>query len=217
MVLVPTPDRRFIAIEGLPGSGHTEFVEWVSDQPDWFAELEREFSALPPIDRSPLSHALQRLVGRFESHQSLVSEDLFRSRLICDFTFETHALWAECLLSSQELALYNRVAAVMTPSPVRADVVVYIQAPEAEILATLKQQYKGVDVDQWRRLYRAYDSHFFSYDETPVLVVRRDKSGAYHGLGSREAVWDKILSYQGGKTYFLGESGLWDGGSPAGD
>lgn len=215
--MVQSADRRFVAIEGLPGSGHTEFVEWVADQPDWFAELEREFSALPPIDRSPLSHALQRLVGRFEAHQALVSEDLFRSRLITDFTFETHALWAECLLSPQELVLYNRVASVMTPSPVRADVVVYIQAPEAEILTALKQQYKGIDVEQWRRLYHAYDSHFFSYDDTPVLVVRRDKSGDYHGLGSREAVWDKILSYQGGKTYFLGESGLWDGGSPAGD
>ncbi|MBD3298748.1 MAG: hypothetical protein GF341_08845 [candidate division Zixibacteria bacterium] len=210
-------DKRLIAVEGLPGSGHTDFVRWAAEQPDWFSEVEADLGVLPPIERSPLSHVLQRLVSRFETQQARVSTDLFRRCVITDFTFDTHRLWAECLLNQQELELYQRVAGVMIPASITPDLVVYVQAPVREVVQALRDAHPSVDPDIWNQLCLAYDSHFFAYDESPVLVVRRDEAGAFHGIGTKEDLWDKVLSYQGGKTYFMGESGLWDGGSPAGD
>ncbi|GAB4314375.1 MAG: hypothetical protein Kow0074_01340 [Candidatus Zixiibacteriota bacterium] len=210
-------DKRLIAVEGLPGSGHTEFVRWASSQPEWYSEIEADLGVLPPIARSPLSHVLQRLIGRYEAQQARVSADLFRRCVITDFTFDTHILWAECLLTNQELELYQRVSGVMTPASVTPDLVVYVQAPVRDLIRTLRHTHPSVDPEVWNQLCLAYDSHFFAYDDSPVLVVRRDDAGEFHGIGTKEALWDKILSYQGGKTYFMGESGLWDGGSPAGD
>jgi hypothetical protein len=210
-------DIRLIAVEGLPGSGHVDFVKWVGEQPEWFAELEDSAGLLPGIEHGALSHVLQRLVRRFECHQAMIGGDLFRHRVALDFTYHTHALWAQCLLSDSEWSIYQKVAQVITPQPLKLDLVVYFEAPEPRVLTALRQAHKGVDADRWRELFQAYQRYFFAYDETPLLVVRAQAQGWYDGIGPTGALWDKILSYQGGKTYFLGGSGLWDGGRPADD
>jgi hypothetical protein len=211
------PDPHLIAIEGLPGSGHDEFAQWAGTQPDWYAEAEDGAVALPPIERGALSHVLQRLVRRYECHQSLLDADLFRHRVVMDFAYETHALWAECLLNDNEWAIYQKIAEVITPPKLGMDLVVYFDAPEATIMSALRHRHKRVDTECWTALYQAYQRHFFAYEETPLLVVRAQSANHFDGIGSREALWDKILSYPGGKTYFMGESGLWDGGRPADD
>jgi len=210
-------DPHFIAIEGLPGSGHDEFAQWVGSQPDWFVEAEDGAVELPPIERGALSHVLQRLVRRYECHQSLLDTDLFRHRVVMDFSYGTHALWAQSLLTDSEWSLYQKVSAVMAPPKLTLDLVVYFDAPEARIMSALRHRHKRVDAERWNLLYQSYQRHFFAYEDSPLLVVRARTPEDFDGIGPREALWDKILSYQGGKTYFMGESGLWDGGRPADD
>ncbi len=214
---MPLPDHRLIAIEGLPGSGHSEFAAWIGTQPDWFAELEAGDDQMPAIERSPLSYVLQRLIARYERHQSLVGADLFRHRIVTDYTFATHALWAQSLLSDHEWLLYQKIATAVIPPPLRPDLVVYFQAPERQVTATLRHRHKAVDAGRWLDLYHAYQRHFFSYEDSPLIVVRTDTAQWFDGIGPREALWKKIFTYPGGKTYFVGESGLWDGGTPAED
>lgn len=214
---VPDTERRIIAIEGLPGSGYGEFAAWAGNQEDWFAEREDPLGQLPAIERSALPHVLQRLVARYERQQSLAGMDLFRHRVVVDFTFPTHALWAQSLLSDNEWGIYQKVAAALPPVPVKPDVVVYLEARDEQVVQALRSRHKGVDVERWRMLCQAYQRYFFGYEETPLLVVRTDSNQWFEGIGSQEALWDKILSYRGGKTYFLGESGLWSGGTPARD
>lgn len=211
------PDHRIVAVEGLPGSGHVDFVRWAGEQPNWAVELEDALSQLPVIEGGALSNVLQRLVQRFDRHRSLVGTDLFRHRIVTDFLFPTHFLWAECLLTDSEWSIYRKVASVMSAPPARVDLAVFFEAPEAKVVGALRSRHRGVDPDRWRALYHAYQRFFFSYEETPLIVVRTDGAEWFDGIGPKEALWDKILSYQGGKTYFMGESGLWDGGTPAGD
>ncbi|MBI5867899.1 MAG: deoxynucleoside kinase [candidate division Zixibacteria bacterium] len=214
---MPHPDHHLIAVEGLPGSGHSEFAAWIGGQPDWYAELEGTTDHLPDIERSPLSYVLQRLIGRYERHQSLVGADLFRHRVVTDYTFATHALWAQCILSDHEWSLYQKIAVAVVPPTVRPDLVVYFQAPERQVAGVLRQRHKGVEFERWLELCRAYQRHFFAYEDSPLLVVRTDGAQWFDGIGPREALWKRILTYPGGKTYFVGESGLWDGGTPADD
>lgn len=211
------PDHRVVAVEGLPGSGHADFVRWAGEQPDWSPELEDTFGQLPAIEKSALSNVLQRLVLRHERHQSLLGTDLFRNRVITDYLFNTHHLWAECLLTDTEWTIYRKVASVVTPPAVKIDLAVYFEAPEAKVVTALRARHRAVEPEKWRALYLAYQRFFFSYEDSPLIVVRTDAAEWFDGIGPREALWDKILSYRGGKTYFMGESGLWDGGTPAGD
>ena len=210
-------DLHLIAIEGLPGSGHSEFAAWAGAQPDWFTEAENGAFEPPSIERGALSHVLQKLVRRYECQQSLLDTDLFRRKVVMDFTYETHALWAQSLLSDSEWGIYQKVSEVISPPKLALDLVVYFDAPEANVLSALRHLHKRVDTDRWNSLVRAYQRYFFAYDETPLLVVRAKSPEYFDGIGSRQKLWDKILSYKGGKTYFVGESGLWDGGRPADD
>lgn len=213
------PDRRLLAVEGLPGSGHTAFARWIGSLPDWYAaceELDLPGTGGRPHS-SPLSPLLQRLLQRYEQAQALVGTDLFRGRVVTDHTFDTHLLWARALLPEREWHLYQKIAAVIVPPAITPDLVVYLQAPEPELLITLRVLDKTIEIDRWRELIAAYSHYFFTYDRSPLLVVRTQSSSWISTDGVKEALWERITAFPGGKTYIVGETDFWQGGRPAGD
>src|SRR5512134_1522973 len=108
------PERGLVAIEGLPGSGHTELAAWIGDQPGWYAACgEQAISLAGGSKTSLLSPVLKILLDRFEWMQGLVGTDLFRERIVTDYLFETHLLWARVLLPEKEWTLYQKIAAVI--------------------------------------------------------------------------------------------------------
>lgn len=212
-------ERHLIAIEGLPGSGHSAFARWIGEHPDWYAVCEDV--PLPGAAKgprtSPLSPLLQRLLDRYERTQALVGPDLFRGRIVTDHTFDTHRLWARALLPEREWLLYQKIADVIVPPAVAPDLVVYLQAPVTELVAALRPLDKSIDVERWRELVAAYNHYFFAYENTPLLVVRIQSSSWTSTDGAREALWERIAAFPGGKTYLVGEVDFWEGGDPTGD
>jgi hypothetical protein len=220
MITPPKPpaERRLVAIEGLPGSGHSEFAHWIGDQNDWYAACgEQPVSLSGGARASLLSPLLQNLLDRYEWMQGLVGTDLFRERIVTDYLFEAHRLWARVLLSEKDWALYQKIATVIVPPPIVPDLVVYIQAPEDELLETLRTLNKNVEAAKWRDLVTSFNHHFFAYEATPLLVVR---TGTSQWLGSDEAksaLLQRILEVRGAKTYLSGQVDAWAGGNPTGD
>ncbi|MBI3871936.1 MAG: deoxynucleoside kinase [candidate division Zixibacteria bacterium] len=209
-------DRRLIVVEGLPGSGHTEFARWIGSQEDWYAACVNHHVETRGQRLSSLSPLLQRLLERFEAMQQLAGADLFRKRVVTDYTFETHLLWARALLPERDWLLYRKIAGVIAAPAVQPDLVVYLQAPESGLVPELRALDKTVDLDRWRELITAYNHHFFEYEQAPLLVVRTASSDWLDRDAARAALWQQVQSFQGGKTYLLGQSDFWEGGHPAG-
>jgi deoxyadenosine/deoxycytidine kinase len=218
MTSQPAPNRRLIAIEGLPGAGNSELAQWIGDQPGWFAACaEQPVSIAGGARASHLSPLLQILLDRFEWMQGLVGTDLFREQIVTDYLFETHLLWARALLSEKDWALYQKIAAVIVPPPVTPDLVVYLQAPDDELVESLRPLDKTIDVDKWRELVTSFNHHFFSYDSTPLLVVRTSSAAWLNSDSAKKALLQRILTTRGAKTYLMGEADAWSGGHPTAD
>ena len=219
--VAPEPEstgRRLVAIEGLPGSGHSEFAEWIGQQEGWFTSFPPRRIELGNAGRtSGLSPLLQQLLDRYELAQSLVGTDLFRERLVTDQTFATHSLWARALLPEREWQLYEKIAAVIVPPPVNPDLIVYLQAPDVHVSEALRRLDRGVEPERWLELATSYHHHFFGWQECPVLVVRTQKSLRDATEEARRALWRQISDFRGTKMYLMGEGDIWAGGQPSAD
>ncbi len=218
MIAQPAPNRRLIAIEGLPGAGNSELALWIGDQPGWFAACAEQPVTITGAGRaSLLSPVLQVLLDRFEWMQGLVGTDLFREQIVTDYLFETHLLWARALLSEKDWALYQKIAAVIVPPPVVPDLVVYLQAPDDDLVESLRPLDKTIDPDRWRDLVTSFNHHFFSYESTPLLVVRTASASWLGSESAKRALLQRIMTVRGAKTYLMGEADVWSGGQPTAD
>lgn len=212
------PNRRLIAIEGLPGSGNSDLAQWIGEQPGWFAACAEEPVSLTGAGRaSHLSPLLQILLDRFEWMQGLVGTDLFREKIVTDYVFETHLLWARSLLSEKDWGLYQKIASVIIPPPVTPDLVVYLQAPDEEVIESLRMLDKGIDADRWQDLITGFNHHFFAYESTPLLVVRTSSASWIGSDSAKSALLQRILTQRGAKTYLMGQADIWSGGQPTAD
>ncbi|HWO57851.1 MAG TPA: hypothetical protein VNN55_09815 [bacterium] len=211
------PNRRLIAIEGLPGSGHTEFAQWIGDQPGWYAACAEEPVTLAGGRASHLSSLLQILIDRYDWAHGLIGTDLFREQIVTDYIFETHRLWARALLAEKDWTLYQKIAAVIVPPPVTLDLVVYLQGPEEDLVETLRALDKNVDPARWRDLIAFFNHHFFAYDTAPLLVVRTASTSWLASDKAKNALFERILGTRGAKTYLMGEADSWAGGQPTAD
>lgn len=212
------PNRRLIAIEGLPGSGNSDLAQWIGEQPGWFAACAEQPVSLSGAGRaSHLSPLLQILLDRFEWMQGLVGTDLFREKIVTDYLFETHLLWARALLSEKDWGLYQKIASVIVPPSVTPDLVVYLQTPDEEVIESLRMLDKGIDADRWQDLITGFNHHFFAYENTPLLVVRTSSASWIGSDSAKNALLQRILTQRGAKTYLMGQADIWSGGQPTAD
>lgn len=218
MTSQPAPNRRLIAIEGLPGSGNSDLAQWIGEQPGWFAACAEQPVNLSGAGRaSHLSPLLQILLDRFEWMQGLVGTDLFREKIVTDYLFETHLLWARSLLAEKDWSLYQKIASVIVPPPATPDLVVYLQAPDEEVVDSLRMLDKTIDADRWRDLITGFNHHFFAYESTPLLVVRTSSASWIGSDSAKNALLQRILTQRGAKTYLMGQADIWSGGQPTAD
>ncbi len=211
-----TADARHIAVEGPIGVGKSALVRMLCD----------ELSARPvlaPTDNpfldgfyaNPHRYALQAqlafLLSRYQQRDDLRQEELFlRGGVITDYLFARDKIFAHLNLTRDELALYEKVYALVDETVPRPDLVVYLQARTDVLLDRLRKSPEGrrVPKDYVGRVNEAYAAFFFHYSDSPLLVVntseidfvahresfdelvaviRRTKSGVHHysPLGAR--------------------------------
>lgn len=172
---------RLIAVEGPIAAGKTTLARALCRKLN--ARLIEEEIEGNPFVRSfyaaPSQTAFQTqiffLLSRFQQQQGLKQQDLFARSTVSDYMFEKDRIFAHLTLSPAELALYERIYALLevrVPSP---DLVVYLMArPEVlmdRIRGRSREWERPITLGYLQDLVRAYNDFFFHYDRSPLLVV----------------------------------------------
>ena len=169
-------DFRHIAIEGLPLSGKTatalalsrklgsQFVSDVQENP--FLEeaiADNEFSAFQT--------QLFFLIKRFKKDESLRGPELFQHNVVTDYCSSKNKIYAELLLSEEELKLYREVDSLLGSQRIIPNLIIYLQLSEKKAVSRNSK----LESSFIKLLQEAYDKFFFSWKYSPVLFVKADE------------------------------------------
>ena len=204
--LAPEPERkrpRYIAVEGPIGAGKSSLAEILATElgARLVCENPSENPFLGDFYRDPKRFALSTqlffLLQRYGQQSESSQTGLFeQGGLVSDYLFAMDRLFATLTLSAEELTLYDRVYQALRPRVVVPDLVVYLQARTEVLLARIdkrgRAEERSIKSDYVREVARAYAEFFFSYDESPLLIVDASEIDFVGALDDRAALLDVI-------------------------
>jgi len=172
---------RYIAVDGPIGAGKTTLVGMLANDLGGEAIFEPAFKN-PFLEefykdrkRNAFKTQLYFLLNRYQQQLELQQRNLFSTVTICDYTFAKDHIFAEINLSADEKALYDTVYALLQPRLPVPDLVIYMQADAPVLMQRIKKRGLGyekeISSDYLEQLTEAYNSYFFSYTDSPLLVV----------------------------------------------
>jgi deoxyadenosine/deoxycytidine kinase len=172
---------RYIAVEGPIGVGKTTLAQALAERMGARLVLEKpeENPFLAGFYADRRKHAFQAqlffLLSRFQQQQVLFQQDLFTRSTVEDYLFAKDPIFAALTLQPAELALYHQIYDLLGPRVVRPDLVVYLQARTEVLVSRIRKRgrdyERGVEASYLEALGKAYNDHFFHYEDTPLLVV----------------------------------------------
>jgi deoxyguanosine kinase len=204
---------RYIAVEGPPGAGVGTLAERLAAEMD--ARLVRDPTADNPFlggfANDPRRYAFQAqlymLLARYRQQGELGQEDLFaRGGVVADYCFARDRLWAQLVLSGEELALYDKVHALLGARVPRPDLVVYLTARPEVLRARLRRRVKATDrvvenglVDE---IARDMSGYFFRYTDGPLLTVNTSEIDYVEDGKALDEIVAVILRTRAGTTHY---------------
>jgi deoxyguanosine kinase len=172
---------KYIAVEGPIGVGKTSLARILAAEFQARTVFERveDNPFLPKFYKARETYAFQNqtffLLNRYRQQLELCQQDLFNQNTVADYLFAKDNIFAALTLSSEELKLYEQVYALLTARVPKPDLVVYLQARPEVLYKRVKKRDKsyerGVTFEYLAEVAQAYNRFFFSYSETPLLVV----------------------------------------------
>lgn len=172
---------RFIAIEGVIGSGKTSLAKVLAQQ--FHAGIVAEqFDDNPFLekfyaDRKKFAFHTQLyfLMSRYKQQREIAQIDLFNSRVIADYFFAKDRIFAEINLSEDEFRLYDKIYALIEHDVPRPDLVLYLQGTPEFLYKRIKQRDRNfereIEFEYIEELCNAYNTFFFHYNTSPLLIV----------------------------------------------
>jgi deoxyadenosine/deoxycytidine kinase len=180
----------YIAIEGVIGVGKTSLAKFVAERMNAGLILEQseENPYLEDFYRDPQRFAFQLqlffLISRYRQLLNIPQQDLFHSHLIADYIFAKDKIFAHLNLERRDLILYEKVATLMERELPKPDLVIYLQSSSERLIENIRRRNRkferNVSSDYIRQLNEAYNSFFFHYKETPLLVVNTSEIDFVH-------------------------------------
>jgi deoxyadenosine/deoxycytidine kinase len=172
---------RYIVVEGAIGVGKTTLTRILAERfkARGVLEVVEENPFLADFYGDRQRYAFQTqlffLLSRFKQQQELFQPDLFNQVTISDYLFAKDRIFASLNLDAAEMALYDRVWELLSPRVLKPDLVIFLQARLEVLLARIKKRgrafEKQFDAEYLQSLVEAYNGFFFTYSETPLLVV----------------------------------------------
>ena len=174
-------ESRYIVVEGPIGVGKTTFVKLL-------AEVFQAKTVLERVEENPFlskfygdadKFAFQTqiffLLTRYQQQQEILQAELFRQNIISDYLFAKDRIFAYLNLSEDELVLYEWIYQLLDQRVVKPDLVIYLQAPVQVLLKRIRKRAlwyeKEMDQEYLEKVSKAYNTFFFHYKDTPLLVV----------------------------------------------
>ncbi|MSP16758.1 MAG: deoxynucleoside kinase [Myxococcales bacterium] len=176
------PRARYVAIEGPPGAGVSVLARRLATATG--SRLVEDGTADNPFLQGfatdPRRFAFQAqvffLLSRYRQQGELSQGDLFaQGGVVADYCFARDPIWARIALTTEELALYERVYALLEPRVPVPDLVVYVTARPEVLRARIQRRVRATDrvVEEGRidEIARSLGEYFFRYEASPLLVV----------------------------------------------
>ena len=179
--MVEPSEVRYIAIEGVIGSGKTSLAKKISEKLKANVILE-QFEQNPFLDKFYLDrkrYAFQTqmffLINRFKQQQQLNQENLFSEFLVADYIFDKDKIFAYLNLEGEELKLYETVFPLLYRDLRKPDLVIFLQSSVDRLMHNIKRRNRRIERNITKsyieELSEAYNNYFFRYNNTPLLIV----------------------------------------------
>ncbi|MBI2001611.1 MAG: deoxynucleoside kinase [candidate division NC10 bacterium] len=208
----PAPPR-YIVVEGPIGVGKTSLVDLLSERlgARKLLEVAEDNPILPNFYKDSRRYAFQTqlwfLLNRFRQQQELGQFDLFRQILVADYLFAKDKIFAYLTLEDHELALYERVHALLQVRVPAPDLVIFLQATTDALLQRIAIRGKGYEREIGRKylddLNAAYTHFFFHYTASPLLVVNTSDIDFVNRREDFEDLIEKIGQTRAGMHYYV--------------
>ncbi len=206
-------EPRYIAVEGPIGVGKTSLVEMLAERLQARAVLEavEENPFLKDFYRDMRRYAFQAqlyfLLTRYRQQLELMQFDLFRQRLITDYLFPRDRIFAHVILDDHELALYEKIHALLETRIPNPDFVIYLQADVDALYKRITIRGRAYERDIPRAyledVVQAYNHFFFHYDKSPLLVVNTTEIDFVKRKGDLDDLIAQIQSIKQGTRYYV--------------
>jgi deoxyadenosine/deoxycytidine kinase len=209
----PQHPPRYIAVEGPIGVGKTSLVERLAERlgARKLLEVADDNPFLAGFYQDARRYAFQAqlwfLLNRFRQQQELAQWDLFRQTLVTDYLFAKDKIFAYLTLEDRELALYERVHALLQVQVPAPDLVIFLQASTEALLARIAHRGKPYEREIGRtyleELNAAYTHFFFHYRASPLLVVNTSDIDFVKRPGDLEDLVKAVLDTRAGTRYYV--------------
>ncbi|RKX70020.1 deoxynucleoside kinase [candidate division WOR-3 bacterium] len=197
---------RYIAIEGLFGSGKTDLAKFMGGK-------LRAKLVLEDIDNNPflpsfyedrekfaLPTQLFFLLTRHSQQRSIAQMELFNQNVVSDYLFNKDRIFAYHNLNESEIALYERIYEFIKKDIPTPTLVIYLQLPPEYIFSRVRNHgrefEKEIDYQYILSLSEAYNRFFFHYIETPLLIVHLSQN-PNEKESLRETILDEVIRFKG--------------------
>ena len=174
-------DKRYIVVEGPIGVGKTSLAQMLGEEFGSRVVLERvtENPFLARFYTNPAAYAFQTqmffLLSRYQQQKELEQPELFKQSVVCDYLFARDRIFASVNLDEDELALYQQIFSLLDQRISKPDLVIYLQSPSEVLGQRIRMRGRSFEKDISREyieaVNEAYNRFFFSYDETPLLII----------------------------------------------
>ncbi len=204
---------KYIAIEGVIGAGKTTLADMLAKEIGAKTVFE-EFEANPFLEdfyQDPERYAFQAqmffLLNRFQQQQKLIQADIFHQKIVSDYIFEKDRIFATLNLNEKEMKLYDGMAKIMEKEIVKPDLVIYLQASTKHLMDNIRKRNrsfeKNISEDYIQGLNELYNSFFFSYNKTPLLVIKTDEIDFKESQEDFKDILVEINHHQSGTRYYV--------------
>ncbi len=207
-----TTSHRYIAVDGPIGSGKTTLTRMLAQDLGGRVVLEpvEKNPFLADFYKDPVRNAFKTqlffLLNRYQQQLELKQQHLFETVTICDYTFMKDYIFAQCNLSEDELALYETVYQLLDTRLPKPDLVVYLQASTEIMMKRVRQRKlaceRDITGDYMEHLAEVYNRFYFTYNETPLLVVNSNDLDFVHRPSDWENLRKAILEHQMGTAHY---------------
>jgi deoxyguanosine kinase len=196
------PSHPYIAIEGAIGVGKTTLARILGEalNAEVLLEVFEENPFLSDFYSDRARYAFQTqiffLLSRYRQQHKVIADTLRQSLLISDYLFAKDWLFAHLNLAGEELAMYERVHAILGEQIPLPSLVVYLKATTDTLMRRIafrdRAYERQMSWDYLEALRIAYEDFFVEFTAAPVLALDTDDLDLVRDNSSRAEVVRRV-------------------------